>query len=108
MIKIEQVIQIIVVLVGVFGGGIGLYYERQRAKLKKDGVQTEAQRLVNLMAEEAIAREKILQNRVVLLEAEVSRIPALEAKIKTLTEQLERVLGASAYAVEGDLATFRG
>lgn len=94
----EKIIQIAIILLGVAAGAWGLWVDRERQEVKKQGVQTEAQRLLNIFAEESQKREKKLYERVEHLEGVVS----------TLQEQLDLFVGGSAYAVEGNRASFRG
>ena len=94
----EQVIQLILWGAAAIFAGWGLYVERQKQNVKREGVQTEAQRLLNVYAEGSQQRERVLSQR----------IEHLEAIVKTLQEQLDLFVGGSAYAEEGNRASFRG
>ena len=108
MSDLEKWIPIIMTVIGMIGGGWGLFIKAKEQQLKKQSVDADAQAAILEFAKDYKTENTMLKERITVLEDEVARIPALEAAIQSLKTQLELVLGGSAYALEGDYESFRG
>lgn len=108
MPDLEKWIPIIMTVIGMVGGGWGLYLKAKEQQIKKQNVVTESQAAILEFAKDYKAENTLLKTRIATLESEVARIPQLEAAIQSMKSQLELVLGGTAYALEGDYDSFRG